>query len=130
MTSTFSTIVNFSIKDMLHRSDRLQTINNIKNDLDKKFIFPREIRKKSSIMKRDFVKNDDLGNISDKDIQSTVESALRDCLGDTEDLGMKVIDFSYVFLPPVKTMYAMTKLKMKCLVKNSAITLKITTIFK
>ncbi|KAJ3661036.1 hypothetical protein Zmor_005457 [Zophobas morio] len=102
MTSTFSTIVNFSIRDMLHRSDRLQTINNIKNDLDKKFVFPREIRKKSSIMKRDFVKNDDLGNISDKDIQSTVESALRDCLRDTENLGMKVIDFNYVFLPPCK----------------------------
>ncbi|KAJ3652726.1 hypothetical protein Zmor_018664 [Zophobas morio] len=102
MTSNFSTIVNFSIRDMLHRSDRLQTINNIKNDLDKKFVFPREIRKKSSIMKRDFVKNDDLGNISDKDIQSTVESALRDCLRDTEDLGMKVIDFNYVFSPPCK----------------------------
>ncbi|KAJ3644928.1 hypothetical protein Zmor_022625 [Zophobas morio] len=41
-------------------------------------------------------------NISDKDIQSTVESALRDCLRDTEDLGMKVIDFNYIFLPPCK----------------------------
>ncbi|KAJ3646828.1 hypothetical protein Zmor_024398 [Zophobas morio] len=101
MISTFSTIVNFR-RDMLHRSDRLQTINTIKKDLDKKFVFPRQITKKSSIMKRDFVKNDDLGNISDKDIQSTVESALRDCLRDTEDLGMKVIDFNYVFLPPCK----------------------------
>ncbi|XP_063903580.1 uncharacterized protein LOC135123014 [Zophobas morio] len=85
---------------MLHR--RLQTINNIKNDLDKNFLFPREIRKKSSIMMRDFVKNDDLRNISDKHIQSTVESVLQDCLRDTENLGMKVIDFNYVFLPPCK----------------------------
>ncbi|KAJ3656942.1 hypothetical protein Zmor_015986 [Zophobas morio] len=53
-------------------------------------------------MKRDFVKNDVLENISDKDIQSTVESALRDCLRDTKDLAMKVIDFNYVFLPPCK----------------------------
>ncbi|KAK4881467.1 hypothetical protein RN001_004786 [Aquatica leii] len=41
-TSTFSTVVNFSMLEILHRLHRLQTINEILCDLDDTYIFPRE----------------------------------------------------------------------------------------
>ncbi|CAG9812470.1 unnamed protein product, partial [Phaedon cochleariae] len=42
MTSTFSTIVNFSMLDILHRLHRIQILNDVMCDLKDEIIFPRE----------------------------------------------------------------------------------------
>lgn len=42
ITSTFSTVINFSIKDFMSRIDRISFINFVINDLQNVFIFPRE----------------------------------------------------------------------------------------
>ena len=45
MPSTFSTVINFSIKDLMHRIDRIGAINSIKNDLCEIFSFPGDEKK-------------------------------------------------------------------------------------
>lgn len=45
MTSTYSTIINFSIKDLIYRIDKLRQMNVIMNDLSGIFKFPREDKK-------------------------------------------------------------------------------------
>ncbi|CAG9822811.1 unnamed protein product [Phaedon cochleariae] len=42
MTSTFSTIVNFSLTDILGRLSRIQTLNEISTDLGSTYCFPKE----------------------------------------------------------------------------------------
>jgi uncharacterized protein (UPF0335 family) len=46
MTSTLSTVVNYSIKDIMRRLDRIKRINSILHDL--KEVFPREVKKRIS----------------------------------------------------------------------------------
>jgi hypothetical protein len=48
MTSTLSTVVNYSIKDIMQRLDRIKAINNILHDLKDVFTFPREVKKRIS----------------------------------------------------------------------------------
>jgi len=45
MTSTYSTVINFSIKDLIYRNYRLRQINDIMNDLSGVFKFHRENQK-------------------------------------------------------------------------------------
>lgn len=87
MTTTFSTVVNFSIKDILHRIDRLQMVNNIINDLGEKFVFPRE-EKKDCFNVRCFDSEYDFTQISDGCIEVTIEKALQDCLKDAKEVGI------------------------------------------
>jgi len=50
MTSTYSTVINFSIKDLIYRIIgiyKLRQINDIMNDLSGEFKFPREERQKN-----------------------------------------------------------------------------------
>jgi hypothetical protein len=48
MTSTLSTVVNYSIKDIMRRLDRIKRINSILYDLKEVFTFPREVKKRIS----------------------------------------------------------------------------------
>lgn len=45
MTTTYSTVVNYSIKDIVRRLDRITTINNVIKDLQGHLIFPIEEKK-------------------------------------------------------------------------------------
>ena len=45
ITSTYSTVINFSIKDLINRIDRVKQINSIINNLSGIFIYPREDKK-------------------------------------------------------------------------------------
>lgn len=42
ITSTLSTVVNFSIKEFIERIDRIMFVNHVLNDLEEHFIFPGE----------------------------------------------------------------------------------------
>lgn len=91
MTTTYSTVVNYSIKDIIRRLDRITNINNIINDIQAVLIFPKEGKKalkEPSTMP-------DLKNLSDDCIQTTVEKALHNALQLTESLRMKVPEESW-----------------------------------
>lgn len=46
MTSTYSTVINFSIKDLINRIDRIRQINSITNDLSGEYLnFPEKTKK-------------------------------------------------------------------------------------
>jgi hypothetical protein len=42
MTSTFSTVINFTVYDLLHRAKRSQAISEIMNELGETYVFPRD----------------------------------------------------------------------------------------
>lgn len=88
LTSTFSTVVNFSIKDILGRIDRIAFINYVINDLKNVYTFPRETKKQKSqnncIISEDILKN--------VDIEKIVNNALNDALKDARNLEMEVTE--------------------------------------
>ncbi|KAK4881189.1 hypothetical protein RN001_004508 [Aquatica leii] len=93
LTATFSTVVNFTIKDILRRTDRIQMIHCITNDLNETFVFPRESKRlrKSKIDSEMDSEDFDVKNISGHEIQATLESALQDVMFKIRELGMSVI---------------------------------------
>lgn len=85
MTSTFSTVVNFSIKDIINRINRISAINFILHDLNEEIIFPREAKKQHF--------NEDTAKVKGTNVEEmkkSVETALKDALKTTTDLGMVV----------------------------------------
>ena len=51
MTSTFSTVINFSLKEFLHRLSRIGALNNIKHDLkDYMFFFQEKKKRKTTLL--------------------------------------------------------------------------------
>ncbi|CAH1114817.1 unnamed protein product [Psylliodes chrysocephalus] len=89
MTSTFSTIVNFSIKDLLHRVDRIQIINNTTKDLSGILEFPREDRKNKISNEQGRVNvEEDILMFSKENIKDAVDRALKDVLLEIQKLGI------------------------------------------
>ncbi|KAK4884187.1 hypothetical protein RN001_000458 [Aquatica leii] len=101
MTSTYSTINNFSIKDIMKRLDRIRTINNIMQDLKEVIVFSREEKRG---MKMTLNPTLDLKQFSDAMINEAVENALEDLLKSTRELGIIVEDLSacYTAIPLIK----------------------------
>lgn len=93
MTTTNSTMINFSIQDLLRRIDRIKTINSFLFDLDLArdgiFEFPREQRKKTRYAAHRSVSNEE---VRDLNITNIVETALRDVLAQMKTLGVEVRD--------------------------------------
>ncbi|XP_031354871.1 uncharacterized protein LOC116179261 [Photinus pyralis] len=97
MTSTFSTVVNFSLKNIMERLDRIKVINNLMNDLHGTLIFPREKRQPkvpnfSKCNDSEFVR---ALNFSDTDIERIVHQALSDSILAAENLGIEVFGKAY-----------------------------------
>ncbi|KAK5648001.1 hypothetical protein RI129_002893 [Pyrocoelia pectoralis] len=87
LTSTFSTIVNFSLYEIIQRLNKIQHINNVISDLSETIIFPREAKhgklgkNNSSIAEINF--------LCDKEIEECVMHALSDVKKDCKELKMK-----------------------------------------
>ncbi|KAF5283137.1 hypothetical protein FQR65_LT14066 [Abscondita terminalis] len=96
ITSTFSTIINFSIKDLMHRINRIATINSIKHDLSEKFLFPRE--EKKALSKLVDLSKEDLLKL---DVEREIMHALNDALLDGESVGIRLIaeEWKYIDVP-------------------------------
>lgn len=88
LTSTFSTVVNFSILDIMTRLTKIQQINNAVSDLSEKIIFPREA-KHGKLGKTDLKSPaDDNEFMSDHVIENCVMDALGDVQRDCRILGL------------------------------------------
>ncbi|VEN51230.1 unnamed protein product [Callosobruchus maculatus] len=98
MTTTNSTVVNYSIKDIIRRLDRISTINNIITDLHGVMVFPREEKKSAEESCTTPSATTDLKGLSDEAIQISVEKALHDALELTESLGIKVPEGSWNYI--------------------------------
>lgn len=87
MTSTFSTVVNFSIKSFMKRLDRIRTINEIVSDIHKEFCFLREEKETPHLNSRQsaIVTVEEMLSIN---VESCVNAALNDILNDTVILGI------------------------------------------
>lgn len=88
VTSTFSTIVNFSLQDIINRINKIETINCAINDLSGKFIFPREI--KNSKLGRFKVTKNDL--IEDDKIEEIYMGALQEAIKNWESVVIRTND--------------------------------------
>lgn len=107
MTTTQSTVVNYSIKDILQRLDRIRSINNITHDLRAIIRFPREQKRFERVRSKG--QNDaqieaqsannevkDIENVfTDQYIENIVMDSLQEALAVTEKLGMQVENFSW-----------------------------------
>jgi hypothetical protein len=102
MTSTLSTVVNYSIKDIMQRLDRIKAINNILHDLKDVFTFPREVKKRISStdvnVERSWETTTDFAfnckAFSNECIRESIENALRDVIKSTQGLAMTVEESS------------------------------------
>ncbi|KAK4884057.1 hypothetical protein RN001_000328 [Aquatica leii] len=101
MTSTYLMIINFSIKDIMKRLDRIRTNNNIMQDLKEVIVFLRE-KKRGIKMTLNAIL--DLKEFSDAMINEAVDNALEDVLKSTRELGIIVEDLSacYTAIPLIK----------------------------
>lgn len=103
MTSTFSTVVNYSIKDIMQRLDRIKAVNNILNDLKDVVIFPRE-QAKTALISAETAESQ-FHDLLDTCIENLVLNALRDAIKNICDLGIEIDDNSYntVSIPIIKS---------------------------
>lgn len=83
MTSTFSTIINFSIKEFLYKICRINTINNIIGKINSEFLFPREVKKRRD--RQHTITQEEIMNV---DITSLVEKALQDAMKEVQQVGI------------------------------------------
>ncbi|CAH1379228.1 unnamed protein product, partial [Tenebrio molitor] len=106
MTSTLSTVVNYSIKDIMQRLDRIKAINYILHDLKDVFTFPREVKKRISStdvnVERSWETTIDFAfnckAFSNECIRESIENALRDVIKSTQGLAMTVEENSWNIL--------------------------------
>jgi hypothetical protein len=106
MTSTLSTVVNCSIKDIMRRLDRIKRINSILHDLKEVFTFPREVKKRISSadvnVERSWESTTDFAfnckAFSNECIRESIENALRDVIKGTQGLAMTVEENSWNIL--------------------------------
>ncbi|CAG9768534.1 unnamed protein product [Ceutorhynchus assimilis] len=102
MTSTYSTIINFSIKDMLNRIERIKTTIDTINDLRGTFTFPREEKRlKDRLMKENLPREDEILNL---DIKAIIEEALQNVIEDMRYFGLnaKENDWKFMQVPLIK----------------------------
>ncbi|KAL0100589.1 hypothetical protein PUN28_019732 [Cardiocondyla obscurior] len=122
MTSTYSTVINFSIKDLINRIDKIRQINSIMNDLQEIFKFPREDKKKLKCSNTLNVIT--CKDIEDLNITEIVEEALKNAIKSTEELGIEVTsdtDWKLVDIP-LQTLDDDCKFEdMECEIDNNCI---------
>ncbi|CAG9814528.1 unnamed protein product [Phaedon cochleariae] len=83
-------IYKICIKDILDRINRISYINLILNDLNNEFVFPREQKNRNS------TNLDNIADLTDESIASTVHKALSDALICSTNLGMTVSPDSWL----------------------------------
>ncbi|KAB0792791.1 hypothetical protein PPYR_14750 [Photinus pyralis] len=91
MTSTFSTIVNFNILEVMGRIHRLQLLNNITKELEPTYKFPREAHKKMG--------HDEIISLkfpSDQEIEQTVMQAKEDVVRDVREFDIKFVNDAWM----------------------------------
>jgi hypothetical protein len=103
-----STVVNYSIKDIMRRLDRIKRINSILHDLKEVFTFPREVKKRISSaevnVERSWESTTDFAfnckAFSNECIRESIENALRDVIlvKGTQGLAMTVEEHSWNIL--------------------------------
>ena len=74
LTSTFSTVVNFSILDILHCLNRIEIINNLTHDLSDTVMFPRE--KKMKLINQDI---NTFVTANSEDFENKIEQIVKFC---------------------------------------------------
>ncbi|XP_044760486.1 uncharacterized protein LOC123317922 [Coccinella septempunctata] len=112
MTSTYSTVINFNVKDILRRLERIKTVNNIIHDLNNVISFPREQKRQEKMnIDTNSLVFTDLKHYTDTMIADAVERARQDALAHTRELGMFVEE---------NTMYNATIPPLKDLVKDES----------
>ncbi|XP_050513083.1 uncharacterized protein LOC126888730 [Diabrotica virgifera virgifera] len=87
MSSTFSTMINYTLLDVLRRLKRIQAMHEISTDLGPNFRFPRQENKRlgnnSSVFKvTEFPSTDEMINI--------IKKAQEDALSDAKKIGMEM----------------------------------------
>lgn len=89
LTSTQSTVVNFSIKQLMSRVDRITFIQFILNDLKEYCVFPRERKKEHEFYSKGVhqVTQQEINNISFQDL---IEKAMTDAYTDAVSFGMNI----------------------------------------
>lgn len=83
MTSTFSTVINFSLKDLLHRIDRIRSVNYIICDIGGDFFFPREEKRQLAMIAPSEISQEDIIKL---DIETIVDKALKDILNQIKEM--------------------------------------------
>lgn len=86
LTSTFSTVVNFSMFEILNRLNKIEAIIKITNDLRNTFNFPRQQSSKLGTAEQLYLDNDYFPN--DISIETTCKAALREAIEDSVSLGI------------------------------------------
>lgn len=89
MTSTFSTVVNYSMLEIIQRIRRIQFLQDVVNDLKDSYCFPRENVSRLGYSRNE--NNPSSENINDDDIEKIVMSALDDALETMKDVGITVV---------------------------------------
>nr|CAI5842637.1 unnamed protein product [Callosobruchus analis] len=87
LTSTFSTVTNFSIKGLLQRIDRIKTINDTLSDLSDIFVFLREANKRE----REFY-TPTLDELLNLDIEQVIMNCLSQAILTAKELGIEPTD--------------------------------------
>ncbi|XP_031357928.1 uncharacterized protein LOC116181664 isoform X2 [Photinus pyralis] len=84
LTSTYSTIVNFSLMEMLNRINKIETIVSIMSDLRDTFVFPREGSSRMGTA------HNSIGIVfpCDEEIESVCMTALQEAINDCKLLGI------------------------------------------
>lgn len=85
MTSTFSTIVNFTVFDLLHRAKRSQTITELINELGETYIFPSKEITSEHVVPQYLPSNQKISNL--------VFEAMQEAIDDLELLGKYLFIF-------------------------------------
>nr|CAI5818584.1 unnamed protein product [Callosobruchus analis] len=78
ITSTFSTVINFSIKDLIERIQRIRLILKITSDLKDSYVFPRESHTSQKVH--------EALHFSDGDLTAIMKTALNKAILDAEKL--------------------------------------------
>lgn len=109
MTSTYSTIVNYSLKDFIKKLTRIEILNFIQNDLsmiakrnpEDIFLFPRENKSSRNYVSKSETLNENLSSnsnifesLTDEDIELILAKSLADAKEVAVNLGISIFDDS------------------------------------
>lgn len=83
LTSTFSTIVNFTSEEFTYKSKRIEFIYEATHSLSEEYIFPRSQKKNISVNSQKHIKK--------QDIFDAIEKAKQNSINEIKALGMKVL---------------------------------------
>ncbi|CAG9824513.1 unnamed protein product [Phaedon cochleariae] len=84
MAPTETTAINFTLKQLTHKLERIQYLNNLKHDLKDTYVFPRETRKQLLQEKYGTL------NVSNIDTDGILKKCLEDAISEAESLEMPV----------------------------------------